>query len=155
MATDSRVLVAFVTAGGATEQYARVIGDRLRERGHAVDLVDLKRTKVNDLSNYSAIVLGTGVRVTLVYRKGKRFLARKDLKGKPLAIYLSSGMAIDDRAKAKERFLAPIIRKNGLSPIMYDAFPGKMPGQGGKLEDKSDPEAARHWADMLADRLEQ
>ncbi len=89
----------------------------------------------------------------MVYRKGKQFLRRKDLKGKRLAIFLSSGMAVESAEKSKTKFLKPLVEKYELGPIMYDAFPGKKPGPGGKLEDTTDPEIARRWAEELVSRL--
>jgi menaquinone-dependent protoporphyrinogen IX oxidase len=150
----SRMLVAYVTAGGATEAYAKIIADALGARGHDADLVNLKRERAPDLSGYDGVVVGMGVRMAMVYRAGKRFLARKDLKGRPLAVYLSSAMAIDDPDKAKTKFLAPLMERYGLEPVMWDAFPGKMPGGPGKLEDRTDPEIARKWAEELAGRLD-
>jgi menaquinone-dependent protoporphyrinogen IX oxidase len=152
MASD-RTLVAFVSAGGATREYARTIAEVLTDRGHSVDVIDLSRERVPELSGYGSVVLGMGVRMAMVYRKGKSFLARRDLKGKPLAIYLSSGMAIEDPSKARERFLTPLVNRNGLAPVMFDAFPGKMPGGPGKLEDRTDQQVARKWASDLAERL--
>jgi len=151
---SSRTLLAYISAGGATEQYAQVIAETLRSRGHEVDLVNLKREQAGDLSDYGNFVLGAGVRMAMVYRRGKQFLRRKDLEGKKLAVYLSSGMAIEDPQKARERFLTPFIEKCGLRPVMYDAFPGKAPGgPDGKLDDRTDVEVARSWAETLADRL--
>jgi menaquinone-dependent protoporphyrinogen IX oxidase len=150
MGQQEKVLVVFVSAGGATERYAQIIADVLRTRGHGVDMVDLKRDRVADLSAYGTVILGTGVRMTMVYRRGKQFLGRRDLRGRRLAVFLSSGMAIEDPDGAKKRFLMPLVKKNALEPVMVDAFPGKMPGAGGKLEDKSDADAARRWAEALA-----
>lgn len=154
---QERTLVAFISAGGATEQYAHIIADTLRSRGHVVDAIDLKREKVPDLSSYENAVVGTGVRIGMVYRKGKKFLRRKDLKGKRLGIFLSSGIAIESaekaKAKAKAKFLEPLVEKYGLHPVMCDAFPGKIPGSGGKTEEGMDPEVARRWAEELALRL--
>ena len=116
-------------------------------------MLDLKKRKPGDLSAYEAVVLGTGVRMTMVYRKGKSFLARNDLRDKKLGVFLSSGMAIEDPEKARRRFLDPLIHRNALEPLQAAAFPGKMPGEKGRLEDKSDPEAARKWAESLAGRL--
>jgi menaquinone-dependent protoporphyrinogen IX oxidase len=149
-----KTLLAYISAGGATEGYAGVIADVLRSRGHTVDLVDLKREKVRDLTPYANVVVGTGVRMAMVYRKGKRFLARKDLAGKVLAVYLSSGIAIAKPEEAREKFLDPLIERHGLSPVMYIALPGKAPGgPGGKLDDRTEPDLARKWAEELADRL--
>jgi menaquinone-dependent protoporphyrinogen IX oxidase len=151
---SAKTLLAYISAGGATAGYAEVIADVLRSRGHSVDLVDLKKEKVRDLTPYANVVLGTGVRMAMVYRKGKRFLARQDLEGKALAVYLSSGIAIEKPEEAKERFLTPLFEKLGLKPVLYDAFPGKAPGgPGGRLEDKTEADIARKWAEELADRL--
>ncbi|MBE9566669.1 MAG: flavodoxin domain-containing protein, partial [Proteobacteria bacterium] len=93
---DGKTLLAYVSAGGATESYAQIVADTLRSRGHVVDVVDLKRDKIRDLSSYQNVVVGTGVRIGMVYRKGKQFLRRKELEGKRLAIFLSSGMAVEN-----------------------------------------------------------
>ena len=89
----------------------------------------------------------------MVYRKGKRFLRRKDLEGRRLAIFLSSGIAIKSAEKSKTKFLEPLVEKYGLDPVMCDALPGNMPGSGGKLEDRTDSEIARSWAGKLASKL--
>ncbi len=150
---QGRTLIAHITAGGATRMYADVIAETLRSRGLEADVVDLKREKVADLSGYSSVVLGAGVRMFMVYRKGKSFLARSDLKGKPLGVFLSSAMALDKPGEAREKFLDPLVKRNGLSPLMCDAFPGKIPLGPGNLEDKTDADLARKWAEEFARKL--
>jgi menaquinone-dependent protoporphyrinogen IX oxidase len=148
-----KTLLAYVSAGGATEAYANTVADVLTSRGRQVDVVNMKREKIGDLAPYGSVVVGAGVRMGMVYRAAKRLLRRKDLKGKRVAIFLSSGMAIESPDRSKEKFLAPIVAKYGLDPLMYDAFPGTMPGSGGKVEDKTDMEVARRWAEELAGKL--
>jgi menaquinone-dependent protoporphyrinogen oxidase len=150
---STRVLLAYVTAGGATKDYAQAIAETLRSRGDGVDLVDLKREKPGDLSPYSAVIVGTGVRMGMVYRKARRFLRRRELQGKKVAIFLSSGIAIEDPEKSRSKFLTPLVEKLGLRPVMYDAFPGRMPGDVAKSDDRTDPDIARKWAERLAERL--
>ena len=154
MVGQPKTLLVYVTAGGATEQYARVVAEALRSRGHAVDVVDLKRDRVADLSPYANVIVGSGVRMAMVYRAAKQFLGRKDLEGKRLAVFLSSGIAVQDREKARERFLTPLVTKLSLTPVMYTALPGITPGQAGKGKDTSDLEGARQWALELAGKLE-
>ena len=149
---NGKTLVAYFSKGGATEAYASVVAEVLAARGHDVDVVDLRKTRRPDLSGYENVVVGTGVRIGRVYRKGRKFLKRADLGGKRLAIFLSSGIAVDEPEKSKERFLRPLVDKLGLSPVMCDAFPGKIPGPNGQLEDRSDPEVARRWAEKLTER---
>ncbi|MBM3308421.1 MAG: hypothetical protein FJY74_08850 [Candidatus Eisenbacteria bacterium] len=148
-----KTLIAFVTAGGATERYAQVVAETLRSAGHDVEVVDLKRAKVADLSGYDGVVLGAGVRMGMVYRKAKAFLARKDLKGTHLAVFLSSGIAIEDPEKARAKFLTPLMTRHGLEPVACDAFPGRMPGSAGKANDRTDAQRARLWAGRVAGLL--
>jgi menaquinone-dependent protoporphyrinogen IX oxidase len=150
---QSKTLVAHISAGGATATYARIIAETLKARGHDVDVVDLKRDKIGDLAAYDCVVAGMGVRMGMVYRRGKQFLRRADLKGKKLGVFLSSGMAIAEPEKARTKFLDPLLRKAGLEPVMCEAFPGIMPSGPGKTEDETDPERARKWAESLADEL--
>jgi len=147
-----KILVAHISAGGATKEYAEVVAETLRSRGHVVELADLKKDRVKDVSGYSVVVAGMGVRMGMVYRKGKRFLARPDVAAKRLAVFLSSGEAIDDPARAREKFLTPLVGRLGLKPILYGAFPGKAPGVG-KLRETTDPAVAKAWAERLADEL--
>jgi hypothetical protein len=49
--------------------------------------------------------------------------------------------------------LEPAVEKYGLDPLGYDAFPGKIPGPSGDLEDKTEPELVRSRAEELAARL--
>ena len=139
---DEKTLVAYISAGGATERYAHIVAETLHSRGHVVDVADLKRDRISDLSLYENVVVGTGVRIAMVYRKGKQFLRRGDLKGKRLAVFLSSGIAVESAERSKAKFLKPLVERYDLDPVMYDAFPGKMPGPGGKLKDTTDPEVA-------------
>lgn len=149
-----QVLIAYFSKGGATEGYAQVIAEVLQSHGHQVDLNDLRVEKRPELAGYDCVVFGTGVRIGMVYRRGKRFLKRKDLRNKPLAIFLSSGIAVENPEESKQKFLVPLIEKRGLDPILCDAFPGKVLGPGGKLDDRTDPQVARRWAEKLAAKLE-
>ena len=149
-----RTLIAYITKGGATADYARIIADVLGAAGHIVDVVDLRKQKQPDLSGVENVVVGSGVRIGMVYRVGKRFLRRPDLRRKRLAIFLSSGIAIEDAEKAKQKFLDPLIRKYDLHPVMCDALAGKTPGPKDKVPDTTNPESARAWAEKLAGRLD-
>ena len=149
----TKTAVAYVTKGGATATYARIIADVLASAGHQVELIDLKQNRKPDLADYHNVVLGTGVRIGMVYRVAKRFLRRNDFDDKRLAIFLSSGIAIDDAKKSKAKFLDPLLSKYGLDPIMYDAFPGKTPGPADETPDTTDPDRVRKWAEDLAAQL--
>ncbi len=152
-----RVLIAYTTKGGVTEEYSSIVAGILIANGFQVEQVDLKRGKKPDITKYDHVILGTGVRMFRVYGRGKRFLKQKALKNKTLVIFLSSGIAIEDPEQARERFLRPLVEKYGLEPLEYRAFPGRMPEPGGNKDEKkdtADPEMVRKWAVELSGKLE-
>ena len=142
--------VVYFTKGGAAEIYATAVADELAGFGHIVDLIDLRKNESPNLDAYDNVILGTGVRIGMVYRKAKRFLKRDELKDKNLAIFLASGIAIDEPERSEEKFLEPMIRKYGLQPVKCDAFPGFVPGHDADSPETVDPAIARTWAAALA-----
>jgi flavorubredoxin len=54
------LLIAYATRYGATGEVAEVIGARLAELGHSVDVREV--AQVGSLDGYSAVVLGTPAR---------------------------------------------------------------------------------------------
>jgi len=146
------VLLAYTTKGDATSGYAQVIAGVMRQRGFGVDVVDLKKIPKPELTEYDLVIVGTGVRIGMVYRRAKRLLKRKELQDVPHAIFLSSGIAVENRDKSKHKFLAPLIRRYGLSPLQADAFPGIIP-EGSQRTDHTDHDLAADWAQRLADRI--
>src|SRR3989304_8744437 len=79
--------------GGASEEAANVIADVLREKfGLAVDLVDLRKEPKPDITDYSNVVVGGGVRAGKVYKEALKFV-EQDLNGKRVALFVCSGAA--------------------------------------------------------------
>ena len=144
------IAVVYFTKGGAAGRYAEIIARELEAAGHAVDRFDLRATRRFALEPYTTVVFGTGVRIGMVYWRARRFLRRKELHDKLLAVFLASGIAVEDPGKARRKFLEPLVARRGLEPVMLAAFPGMMPGPGGKLTDTTDEAPARAWARDLA-----
>ena len=148
-----RIAVVFFTKGGAAGFYAGVVADELRDAGHEVSLMNLREIRKPSLEAYSTVVVGSGVRIGMVYWRARRFLRRKELRGKTLAVFIASGVAIDDPDKACRKFLEPVVEKRGLEPIALAAFPGMTPLGPGKYEDTTDAAPALAWAAELAGML--
>jgi len=151
----SRTLVAFYTKGGATETYAKVIVETLAKNGIQADLVNL-REKIPDVAAYDNIIVGTGIRMSMVYRRWRKVLKQKPLKDRRLFMFLSSGTAIKDPHKAVDQYLKPIIDKFDLKPLSLGSFPGMTPEKWAKTEAEKNtvrPETASAWAQEIADRL--
>lgn len=150
----ARTLVAYFSKGGATSRYAQVVAETLAARGFPVDRVDLHVERAPKLDDYANVVIGTGVRIGVVYRMGKRILRRQELKGKRLAVFLASGIAVHDPERARNNFLTPLFKRFGLQPMSFVALPGMLPGgDHGELVDNTQPDEARRWADGLAEQL--
>ena len=152
---SSKTLVAYFTKGGASEEYAKVIAETLTANGLAVDLQNLA-DGIPDVAAFDTVVLGTGVRMFRVYRPWKKVLKQKALNSKHLFMFLSSGTAIEEPAKAVEKFLYPIVEKYGLKPDLLVSFPGKIPEKWAKLDNQKEtmkPEKAKVWAQEISHQI--
>ncbi len=152
----NKTLVAYFTKGGATEEYAKVIGETLIANGLAVEIRNLA-SDIPDVTAYDTVVLGTGVRMFTVYRRWRKVLKQKALRDKRLFVFLSSGTAIEDPDKAVEKFLQPLMNKYNLKPASLVSLPGKIPEKWAKLDGEKDqmkPEKAKQWAQKIVSQIE-
>ncbi len=152
----NKILVAYFTKGGATEEYAKVIRETLTANGLAAEIRNLA-SDIPDVTAYDTIVLGTGVRMFTVYRRWRKVLKQKALRDKHLFVFLSSGTAIEEPDKAVEKFLQPLMNKYGLKPTSLVSFPGKIPEKWAKLDGEKDPmkpEKAKQWAQTIISQIE-
>jgi len=152
-----KVLVAYQTKEGASGKYASAIAGTLKGKGFEVDLADLKQTKP-DIRNYDTVIVGAGVKISLVYGRWKRILRNKELANKKLAMFLSSGTAIEEPEKAIEKYVQPLINKYKLKPLAVGSFPGKVPDKFAEKDIHKDaikPEIASAWAEELAKKLKE
>jgi len=53
-----KILIAYATKYGTTEKCAGILAEQLEEKGHEVDLVDLKKEKKVDPSDYDIVATG-------------------------------------------------------------------------------------------------
>lgn len=152
----SKTLIAYVSRGGVTKEYSEIISGVLREKhGHEVELVDVRKNKSPDLSDYDNIILGTGVRMQRVYREGLRFL-KNEFGGKRVAVFLSSNEAgtpgsYDD---AVRKYMDPIREDYpNLDLVDIDGFGGRIRVLGKTTVDLRSPEKVERWAEQLGEKL--
>jgi menaquinone-dependent protoporphyrinogen IX oxidase len=151
----NKTLIAYETKSGATEESTQKILQVLRSKYQLdVDIVDLKEQKSIDISVYSNNVVGGGLRAGKVYDKALKFLER-DLSGKKVAFYISSGDAgtPEKYANAKAKFLEGTLAKYpNVNPMATEAFGGHAKILGKTIVDNLDLERVGAWAEERSGR---
>ncbi len=86
---DTRILVAYATKHGATAEIAEKIGQVLREAGLRTDVLPAQR--IDDLSPYKAVILGSAVYMGQWRKEAATFLKtnEKALAGRPVWLFSS------------------------------------------------------------------
>jgi menaquinone-dependent protoporphyrinogen oxidase len=85
---DIQILVAYATKYGATAEIAEKVGQLLRQSGFQVDVLPVKR--VNDLTPYAAVVLGSAVYIGQWRKEAVRFLQANEKKLAERPVWLFS-----------------------------------------------------------------
>jgi menaquinone-dependent protoporphyrinogen oxidase len=82
-----KILVAYATKAGSTEEIARFIGATLRDRGYAVDILSVSQQP--DPSDYDAVLLGSAIRAAQWLPEAVAYLTtyREALAQRPLAYW--------------------------------------------------------------------
>jgi menaquinone-dependent protoporphyrinogen oxidase len=170
METKTKVLVAYASSYGSTQEIAEVISETLHSQGLAVDCERIRN--VRKLEGYSALVLGAPLYMFHWHKDALRFLSkhRKILADHlPVAIFAGGPFGqgnekewqevrtLFDRELAKFPWLTPIsvhIVGGKFDPTKlgfpYNLIPvlKKMPAS-----DLRDWEAIRAWASSLTEKF--
>jgi menaquinone-dependent protoporphyrinogen IX oxidase len=156
MNEEKKTLIAYVSRGGVTKEYANIISEVLKDRfGHAVDIVDLRKNKSPNTSKYDNIIIGTGVRIGKVYREGLRFL-KNDFGERKVAVFLSSNEAgtPESYQDAVVKYLNPIKENyRHLNLLEIEGFGGRIKVLGKTSVDLRNPEKVLKWAESLGEKF--
>jgi menaquinone-dependent protoporphyrinogen oxidase len=168
---DKQVLVAYATRYGATAEIAEKIGETLRQAGLGADV--LPAARVNDLSAYKAVVLGSAVYIGQWRKEAVKFLKANEtvLAGKLVWLFSSGPTGEGDPVELAQgwRFpgkLQPIADRIG--PRDIAVFHGAVDvnrlnflhkwmikNVGAPVGDFRDWEAITSWATAIADVLKE
>lgn len=132
---SKRVLIAYASRFGSTEEISIKFKQTLEEKGFVIDLVNLKARKKEklDMTDYSGVLIGSGIRIARWTKEAKKFLKNntKAINDNKIlvGIYLSSGEAADPykRPTIIEKYLIDVFKELGLNlgeNVLYDAFGG-------------------------------
>ena len=130
----SKILIAYGTRYGATATTSEEIAKVLREQGHEVVVVNLKKEKIRDISNFDLVIIGSGMKMDMWTGEAKGFLKKysNELKKRKVAIFVSSGGRAlmeykgehDELNRKTKKYLEDKASKYGLNPISMTMFGG-------------------------------
>jgi len=122
-----KVLVAYASQYGSTQEVAEAIAATLRESNLAVDLQPMR--KVKSLAGYGAIVLGAPIYMGLLHKDMQSFLAlnQEALTQQQPAIYVLGPLSIDEKELQESRAMLDkeLAKFPWLAPLAVEMFGGK------------------------------
>ena len=128
-------LVVYGTRYGATADTSEVIADVLRQEGFEVRVVDAKKDKVQSISEFELVMVGSGIKIGRWTKEPEKFLGKfqKELSKKKTALFVCCGGAnpltegekkIKEMEDAKRKYLEDKVVKYNLNPIALGFFGG-------------------------------
>ncbi|MGZ4949064.1 MAG: flavodoxin domain-containing protein [Halobacteriota archaeon] len=135
---SKKVLVAYGSRYGSTEEIARVIAETIEKEGLKTQLLDLKLTKQKEwppLASFDAVLVGAGIKIGRWIGEATSFLKKhadelKALKAKGLVVgvFVSCGLAVnpEQRQEARQKYIEKILAELDIKDAVdaYDAFGG-------------------------------
>jgi len=127
---EEKVLVAYVSTHGSTQEVAGVIAAELRGRGLAVEVQPARQ--VRTLAGYRAVVLGAPLYMFHLHRDAQHFLSRYRTVltgGLPIAIFAGGpmGKGDEDEWRVVRKQLADELAKfTWLKPAAVEVIGGKF-----------------------------
>ena len=158
----ARILVAYATKHGSTQEVAEAIAARIREHGLDVSLEPA--ADVVELDRYDGVVLGGSIYMARWHADAKSFLKRHRaiLATRPLAVFAMGPLTTSDSdvAGAREQLDHALAKTPELEPVAVAIFGGvvdpeklRFPFSRMPASDARDWETVRSWADEVTEKL--
>ena len=151
--SENRTLIAYVTEGGTTEDYANAISSVLTDEFKLqVELANLKKIYNPDLTPYQNIFVGTGIKMFKIHKEGAEFLEKTDFGDRKVVIFFSS---LIPRDVVIQEYIDVLMQKNTkLKPLAVEVLGGRIKILGRIIADKTDIEQSKTWARKIAKQLQ-
>jgi len=131
----SKALIVYGTRTGTTANTSEVIAETLKQAGYEVKIVDAKKEKVQSISEFDLIIVGSGIQMGKWTSEPEDFIKKhqKELATKKLALFVSCGGANplsegEKRTKefetAKRKYLEDKAIEYKVNPIALGFFGG-------------------------------
>ena len=161
----SRILLAYATRYGSTQEVAEIIASTLREAGFAVDIQPMQNVKA--LATYDAVVLGAAIYNARWHPDAHQFLSQHQeaLSQRPVVIFALGPLStsIPARRNSRRQLEKDLERYPWLKPVAVEIFAGKYdPTKPGlsfferlvPARDYRNWDAIRAWANALSVQLQ-
>ncbi len=128
---NEKVLIAYGTRYGSTEEISQRIAELLESRGLATQLVDLKNTKERDLptlGQFGGVLVGSGIKTGRWMKEPVGFLAKhkEELRksGTVVGVFVSSGYASvpQKQREVKKEYIEEVMAELGIEPHLSAVF---------------------------------
>lgn len=122
-----RILIAYASRSGSTKEVAEAMGDVMRGAGLKVDVKNVK--EVQDLSDYSGVIIGSAARAGRLLGEARKFAVKfkKDIERIKTAYFTVCLTIKDDtpeNRKQVDAYLDPL--KKIKEPVCVGLFAGKF-----------------------------
>ncbi len=160
----SKVLVAYASRYGSTAEVAQAIADELCRRGQAAEVRSVE--EVTDLSAYSAVVIGSAIRMARWLPAATAFVQTHQaaLGQMPMAFFTVHMLALDDSSASRQKRAEYTAAERAMvKPVAEAFFAGKIDVKqlnfverlmfkttGSPGGDLRDWQSIRDWTDTVA-----
>lgn len=126
------VLIAYGTRYGATQGITERMSEWLKEKNIDSDIINVKKDQWPELSPYSGLILGSGIKIGRWTKEMKNFLKKKkegiNVFNGPKIFFVSSGYAAipEKYLEIKEEYCKKALEEIGVVIDNYEAFGGVM-----------------------------
>ncbi len=114
---------------------SKVIADLFQNEGIGVRVANLKDEKIDDISDYELVVVGSGIQIGKWTKEPQKFLKKhqKELGEKKVALFVSCGIAqplpdeektCQEIEKERKKYLDEVAAKYGLQTVALGFFGG-------------------------------
>ena len=160
-----KILLAYASRFGSTQEVAETLTTALRAAGLEVDIQPMQEVK--NLDNYDAVVLGAAIYNARWHPNAHQFLAQHQeaLRQRSVVIFALGPLSTSDAAmrRSRRQLDSELVKYSWLKPVAVEMFVGKYdpakPGMGFferlvPASDHRDWNAIRAWANALAAQLQ-
>ncbi len=126
---NKRILIAYGTRYGSTEEISQEIAKTLKEKGFEPELFNLGEGKSKNwpqLDDFDGIIIGTSLKINSWKKQVKSFLDKNKIKfkNKKLGVFTCGAYAIAKPSEAKEDIAKRLMKNYELEADIYNAFGG-------------------------------